>query len=120
MRFKIDFFELSFLAETCIPPTPIARSMFWSRLCDEIYHDLSKDERNNLFEWITKNSSFDIKNEGCELFHCRFNPDNQYKVTVLVKNKKSDIECFKYKGRYHSKQDTSIVEDRIQKVEPIN
>lgn len=119
MKFKIDFFELSFLAQACIPPTPIARAMFWSRLCNEIYLDLSKAERRNLFEWITKESSFDIKNENCNLFYCRFNPDNQYKVTVLVDNKTKEIDCFKYHNRYHTNESTSLVEERIQKIEPI-
>jgi len=32
--FQIDFFELAFLAEACIPPRPIARMMFWQHLTD--------------------------------------------------------------------------------------
>jgi len=40
-RFKIDFLELYFLAEACIPPRPIARAMFWDDLCDKYYHEMT-------------------------------------------------------------------------------
>ena len=32
--FQIDFFELAFLAEACIPPVPIARASFFADLSD--------------------------------------------------------------------------------------
>jgi len=28
-KFEIEFDELCFLTEACIPPVPIARAMFW-------------------------------------------------------------------------------------------
>lgn len=73
-RFKIDFFELAFLAEACIPPVPIARQTFWDRLIDEIYDQLNQNQRDRLFEWITKNERFDLKNKDCERFCYKFSP----------------------------------------------
>ena len=41
-KFNIDFFELCFLAEACIPPRPIARAMFWDTLINEHYYNLTE------------------------------------------------------------------------------
>lgn len=73
-RFKIDFFELAFLSEACIPPVPIARQAFWDRLIDEIYDQLNQNERDMLFRWITKNKRFDKNNKDCERFYYKFTP----------------------------------------------
>ena len=43
-EFKIDFFELAFLAEACIPPVPIARAMFFADLSDKYYHQMTQEE----------------------------------------------------------------------------
>ena len=51
-EFKIDFFELMFLAEVCIPQVPIARAMFFENMSDTYYHQMSPDERIKAFEWI--------------------------------------------------------------------
>lgn len=57
-QITIDLFELAFLSEACIPPRPIARASFWDRLINEIYNQLSANERERLFDWITKNDLF--------------------------------------------------------------
>lgn len=71
-RFKIDFFELAFLAESCIPPVPIARQTFWDRLIDEIYDQLNQTQRDRLFEWITANERFDLQNNDCRRFWYKY------------------------------------------------
>ena len=63
MEFTIDFFELAFLAEVCIPPVPIARHKFWIDLIDKHYQNMEDKDRTHLFEWITENRNFD-KLEG--------------------------------------------------------
>ena len=77
-EFKIDFFELAFLAEACIPPVPIARACFFDNLCDKYYHIMSQDERNKLFEWLLP--KLDLSNDDCIHFVKRFEIWNQYKV----------------------------------------
>jgi hypothetical protein len=118
-KFSIDFFELAFLAEACIPPRPIARSMFWDRLINEIYDELSKDERIRLFEWIPRNPCFNLENEDCQLFFARFNPENQYEVTYIYEGEKKVIECFMLNERYYTTKNISIYEKYITKVEKI-
>lgn len=113
--FLIDFFELCFLAEACIPPRPIARAMFWDKMIDEYYFQMTEEQRAKAFEWIQKNPSFDIKEEGCLLFYNRYNPENQHKVFAKHKGKVTSHNCFLHKGKYHIKSNTSILEKYIMK-----
>ena len=119
MKFSIDFFELSFLAEACIPPRPIARAMFWDKLIDEHYHQMLPSERNRLFSWITTNSSFSKENEDCRLFYARFNPNNQYKVTCFHNGKAGEVDCFRFNEKYCTAKNRYINEEYITKVEKI-
>lgn len=119
-RFDIDFIEFSFLVCATIPPRPIARTMFWHRVIDQYYHSLTKRERADLFEWVTREYAFENgmenKNEDCELFYSRYNPDNQYLVKTLFKGKEEEVKCFKHKDRYHTSRNTSINEDFIKEI----
>lgn len=123
-RFNIDFFEFSFLVEACIPPRPIARSMFWADVINKHYHVLTEGERERLFEWISKNDGFKYSlergNEDCELFVARFDKDNQYSVTTNYKDKIETHHCFKFKQRFHTSINTSIQEEYITEVKKMN
>lgn len=119
-RFKIDFFEFSFLVEACIPPNPIARNMFWKRVIDEHYYEMKPDERSRLWEWINRNPAYEqgIKNgnEDCLVFEARFNPENQYLITTKYNDKLENFVCFKWNDRYHTSITTSIVEEHIKTI----
>jgi hypothetical protein len=84
--FKIDFFEFAFLVEACIPPKPIARTMFWRDVINVYYHEMSTSERDRLFEWITEDSNFDITDKDAKWFYDRYNPDNQYVIQTKTKD----------------------------------
>lgn len=118
-NFKIDFFELCFLAEACIPPRPIARSMFWHRMIDVYYDQLSEDERERAFGWITKNPSFDLNNEDCKWFYDRYDPDNQYMVTSNFEGNINEHRTFLHDGRYYTDMRKSINEDYITSVKKV-
>lgn len=119
-RFNIDFFEFSFLVEACIPPRPIARSMFWDKVCDNYYHILTLEERAKLLEWIRRNPNFDETNEDCAYFAARYSIENQYNVICDYNNKIEQIECFKFKERYHINKTTTIDEQFIKNINLIN
>lgn len=116
-KFEIDFFEFSFLVEACIPDRPIARAMFWESVSEKYYHQMTKDQRAKLFEWIQLNHQFQLSNPDCLHFYDRFNPDNQYVATVLYDGKESKIECYLYGGQYHTSKSRSILEQYILKIE---
>ena len=115
--FHIDFFELCFLAEVCVPPRPIARTMFWHKLINKHYHSMTDKERSALFDWIRNNPSFNMGNEDCRWFYLRFNPDNQYRVLTEINGKKEEHLAFakEVNGEitYFTAMDTSINEDYI-------
>lgn len=117
-KFIIDFTELAFLAESCIPPVPIARAMFWQSLVDSYYFEMSDAQRKKFFEWITKSTRFNTANEDCRVFYARYNPQNQYIVSTEYNGVKESHEAFRFNDRYHVKINRSIDERYILKVEP--
>jgi hypothetical protein len=117
--FKIDFFELSFLAEACIPPRPIARMSFWHDLINKHYYELNDEQRANLFEWIQRNSNFDPTNEDCDWFLKRYDPDNQYMVETDFEGNKNSHHTFLINDRYYVSMILSINEDYITSVTKI-
>lgn len=119
-KFKIDFFELVFLAETCIPPRPIARTVFWHRLINEIYYELDDNQRERMFDFITKNASFDKENKDCQLFYARFNPKNQYLVDLFHNGKAETHKMFQFEGKYYTHINRYAAPEYIKKVEKIN
>lgn len=116
-KFKIDFFELAFLAEACIPPRPIARACFWDRLINELYELMSDSERARLYDWILRCPNFNFDNEDCAWFEARFNPENQHNVTFRNKGKTGKVKCFKKNGKYYTKINTWISDEFIKSVE---
>lgn len=115
--FTIDFFELSFLAEACIPPRPIARTCFWHNLTDKYWEQMSEDERSRLFEWLNRNwtykESLEANDEDLLMFHNRFNPDNQYMVKVKFNNTEEEYRTFKHNDRYCTGTRKSVNSDYI-------
>jgi len=104
--FSIDFFELAFLAEVCVPPVPIARAHFWDKLCDVHYHKMSEEERERLLEWLFPR--LDLSNMDCQHFVCRFSRHNQYILTVNYLGTVEKRECYLYNGEYHTYKNTTL------------
>ena len=119
----IDFFEFSFLVEACIPPRPIARTMFWQDVINKYYHRLSQNERDRLFDWINRCDSFNYNldsNEDCQLFNARFDKNNQFLIHTFFGGEEKIIEAFLLDGKYHTSKTTSINEEYITKIEKLN
>lgn len=114
--FTIDFFELSFLAEACIPPRPIARAMFWQNLTDRYWEKMSEGERMNMFEWLNRNDFYKEsleKEEDTQIFHARFNPDNQYMVKTNFDGQEKEYRAFKLGEKFYIGTTTFIAEEYI-------
>jgi hypothetical protein len=125
-RFNIDFYEFSFLVEACIPPRPIARAMFWDRVIDVYFFEMTENERQRLFEWINRNCYFQEnvkkREEDCMWFYNRFNPDNQYIITSDFNGEIETNQCFLHKNRneiehYYIKKNVFVSEEFITKKE---
>jgi hypothetical protein len=119
-RFKIDFWEFSFLVEACIPPRPIARAMFWDNVINEYYHELTLDERARLHEWVNRNPSMqhalEHNNEDAIQFNLRYDPDNQYEVRTEYKGKVEIVQAYKDGDRYYIEIDKWIAPEFIKEV----
>lgn len=115
-KFEIDFFELCFLAEACIPPVPIARAMFFEKLSEEFYHKMTDNQRNKIFEWIKP--KLDLSNEDCKHFYDRFNPDNQYILEIdnFDSSGKIMINCYLFNDKYHISRNRSVIGKYIAKI----
>ena len=126
-NFKIDFFELAFLAEACIPPRPIARTVFWQNLTKVYWEQMSEPQRAHIFDWIQRNTYYpeSLTNEvNTKIFHARFDPDNQYMVKTKYNDEEKEYRAFKRHGseeegftnRYYVGHDTFIPEEYIVEV----
>jgi hypothetical protein len=121
-NFTIDFFELAVLAEACMPPNPIARTMFWQHLTDVYWEQMSDEERDKLFDWLNRNDYYkqSLENEEeTQIFHARFDLDNQYMVYTTMNGKDDVNRAFKYKDLYYVKRNSWITPEFITKVEKI-
>lgn len=122
-KFTIDFFELSFLAEACIPPRPIARTMFWQNLTDVYWQSMSESQRSLLFTWIQRNAFYQEsldKEEDTQIFHARFDPDNQYEVTTDFKGKIEVNRTFKRNDEYWLTTRSLIAQDYITDIKKLD
>jgi hypothetical protein len=126
-KFTIDFFELSILAEACIPPRPIARAVFWQNLTKLYWEQMTEGERAHIFNWLNKNPWYPEsleKETDTKIFHARFDPDNQYMVMTRYNDEEKEYRAFKRHGgedegftnRYYVGHDTYIPEEYIVSV----
>ena len=122
-KFTIDFFEYSFLLEACIPPRPIARSMFWLDSINTEFYRMSTAERNSLHEWISTNGYFQkgLQDGNKDIIHwdARCNPKNQYKVITDFNGDIKEHLAYKLDGRYYIRTNTSLMEEYITKIEQV-
>lgn len=112
-NFTIDFTELLIFAQACIPPVPIARSVFFEKLSEIYYKQMDSEQRKKMFDLIIKNYKFDKTNEDCLHFYNRFNPENQYRVLTFYNNKKETISAYLHNGKYHVSKNKYISIENI-------
>jgi hypothetical protein len=118
--FTIDFYEFAFLVEACIPPRPIARTMFWQSITDKYWIQMTEGERAHLFEWMQKNWVYQEsleKEVDTQIFHARFDPDNQYMVTSNYKGETEKHRAFKMGDRYYTGNNRWIAEEYVVSAE---
>ena len=116
-KFVIDFFELAFLTEACLPPSPIARHCFFMNVIDKHYHKMNWEQRKHFFQWIGK--KLNMEHEESQIFYARFNPDNQFNVTTFYDGIKANVEAFLFKNKYWISSNKSVNDDYIESVEKL-
>ncbi len=116
-KFVIDFFELSFLTEACLPQSTIARHTFFMDVVDIHYHKMSWEQRKHLFQWIGK--KLNMEYEESQMFYARFNPDNQFNLSTSYQGKKENVEAFLLNGNYYVSSNRRVNNDYIESVEKL-
>ena len=116
----IDFFEFSFLVSACAGNRPIARSMFFDRVIDKYYHVLSQDERDNLFEWINRSSSFkfDLERGINEGFLAPYKPIEL--KSKLIKDAEAEGIDVSYVLEPQTREKIDLLTDKKLKIEQLN
>ena len=114
--FKIDFFELMFLAESVIPERPIARSMCFDGFSEVHYHNMTEAQRLQFFEHVQKCNGFTLENEQCRHFFARFNPKNQFLVSCFYDGKAEQIVCYLFDEEYRTTQNRFVNKEYIKSV----
>lgn len=113
--FSIDFYELCFLAEACMPPSPIARTSFWQSLTSRYWEYMTEAQRASMYGWISRTHRYDTSNDDIKLFDARFNPGNQYKLLSTLHE--DEYRAFLMDGKYYVSHNTFIPEEYIKTVE---
>ena len=116
MSFKIDFFELMFLAESVIPDKPIARSMCFDSFSEVHYHKMNENQKEQFFNHVQKCYGFTLENEQCRHFYSRFNPKNQFLVSCFYNGKADTIQCYLFEEEYRITKNRFVNRDYIKKI----
>lgn len=125
MTVNLDIFELHYLLESCLRGSHL-RSTTILKYVDDWYELLSPSERQRLYDWTLRleyNGEFKPRSAACgadRIFMARYNPDNQYRVTVSDGVNTETVEAFKLDGRYWIKSNRVCAEEYIKNVEKIN
>ena len=123
MKIELDIFELSFLIEACLPPKPIARAMFFDRVIDEIYHELTVKDRALILKWAQRSMDGRYSDNTSDPqyleFVARYDAGNQYLVKGELKGKTEEIEAYLFNGEYKTTRQSFVRPDAIVSVEKI-
>lgn len=119
----IDFFELAFLAEACIPPQPIARTSFWYKLIDVIYYYLEDEERESIYTWMQREYRYkkgiEEGNNDCLWFKYRFDKEFQYEVVTEFEGVETTHQAFLVDDRYYITHRTNLGAEFIKETKKI-
>lgn len=86
---------------------------------------MTEGERIHLFEWLQKNWQYEESlktQQDTQIFHARFNPDNQYIVTTNYNGKEETHRAFRMGERYYITSSSWIDDKHIivsQKFTPV-
>ena len=106
MRVNLDFFEMSWLLESCLRGSHL-RAGTVDRFVDTWYGMFNGRERESLYEWMLRivyDGKFKPMPSMCgadERLMARYDPDNQYEVEALWSDTKRLLRAFKLNDRYY-------------------
>lgn len=124
MKVELDMFEMYCLLESCIRGSHL-RSGTILRFVDDWYELFTKEQREKLY-YDTLRLIYDNNFVPCDsccgadtVFMARYNPDNQYRVTVSDGSQTETVDAFLLDGKYYIKSRRFCAEEFITKIEKI-
>lgn len=124
MKVELDMFEMYCLLESCIRGSHL-RSGTILRFVDDWYELFTKEQRDKLY-YDTLRLIYDNNFVPCDsccgadkIFMSRFNPKNQYRVTVSDGRETMTVDSFKMNNKYYVKSNRYCAEEYIKKIEKI-
>lgn len=121
MKIESDKFEMYYLLEGCFRGSHLRATTIY-RFVDEWYDLFSQIERRQMYNNVLTNIYYEEfkpleRLYGADkTFMARYNPDNQYKVTMIDG---SVVNAFLKDGRYYIKSNRYCAEEFITKVEKL-
>ena len=124
MKVELDIFEMYYLLESCLRGSHL-RSGTILRFVDDLYELFTKEQREKLY-YDTLRLIYDNNFVPCDsccgadtVFMARYNPDNQYRVTVSDGKQTQTVDAFLLNGRYYIKSNRVCAPEFITKIEKI-
>lgn len=124
MKVELDNFEMYYLLESCLRGSHL-RSSTILRFVDDWYDLFSKEQREKLYYdtlRLVYDNNFVPYTQCCgadTVFMARYNPDNQYRVTVSDGRETMTVDSFKMNNKYYVKSNRYCAEEYIKKIEKI-
>jgi hypothetical protein len=81
---------------------------------------MTEGERAHLFEWLQRNGWYEEslkEEEDTQVFHARFDPDNQYTIKVDYYGEESERRAFKLNDNYYIGRNRWVSDEYIVSVE---
>lgn len=121
---NLDRFELMWLCEGAIGKSHL-RWGIYQMMVDRVWQQLTDDERNAIFTYIKRDDSWHF-NSNLDRFEtsrsyflqmlARFNPANQFKITLKDGRRKATEDAYKWDGRFFVSWQRYCDPDHIIKV----
>lgn len=125
MKVNLDKFEIYWLLESCFRGSHL-RSNTILRFVDEWYDMFPPQQRKDMYDWILRDvygGKFVPEPRLCgtdKVFMARYNPCNQYRVTVSDGKQTQTVDAFELDGRYWINSTRFCAEEYIKKIEKIS
>jgi hypothetical protein len=81
---------------------------------------MTEGERAHLFEWLQRNGWYEEslkEQEDTQVFHARFDPDNQYAIKVYYNGEMREYRAFRLNDNYYIGRNRWVADEYIVSVE---
>jgi hypothetical protein len=111
----IDYFEYLVLIDTSWCDSTILRSSILQKTIDVWYDKLNADQRKGVYVYLKRK---ECDQNIHDQILARYNPDNQFKVTVNYKGDVSTIDCYSFEGHFYKNRTSFVADEYIVSTVP--